>query len=1118
MYSLEMAGTSPETARPSIVISCLKDDFKGLEALFDERIKERLYCGKKSFPFHLFRSRKNNKSPVAPFQLVYYRTNDSPIVRMASDVPLRAHLDSGLTCCGGIIQCQTRTATLALTIRVDDFYGVLTVDHLFPPPSSSTVASVSESSLRELATDSDSSTLNDEDLEDLGDLWVAAEDEYLDVEESFDDVKESDTIDPIERETNRGSSNTQEEWERIPPLIHLDYQEPYLDWALTKPIVSPPMSRLVNVIFDKDREGDELVLEKMAEEPRCHRASVHILSGIRGLLSGRLLANSVMIGSAPGQEPCEVWRVVLDTDVGILKGECGSVIVDKITNEVYGHVVGSSPFGHAYIVPLQHVMQQIKTCFQTSQVDIFSPSSISAQAIESKREGHRRLEITPSIIELDSSTRCSDTGDDRNATSSSIPLRVGAALSTTNMHIVDDTRIVVSWPLDRQPITRWLETHPSSLEESTSIHVVTWSDRGSEQSEVSDLGEEFYLRHRAPLIEPISSPVEQALGSRIENEENAILTTEEQLRGALVEPYTGSMGFIPRDRLAVIMNKIAVRLNLSQCFSSSHTDAELEAYTDFICRKEASLRRLFAILILIDRADQISKFIQENISDDDLPLMSVTGTKPGFRELRRRKAEAEELMCFRRWKQHEIESFSRWQWAMSAPFFSKGKNAQAKFYPLWDEVILPFTENSRRETKHSLHSGEIHQGGYGTVFRVKIHPEHHDFTVNRNMKFAIKRLYSSSKDAFKHEVEMLKRFSGTSSQHLISLLGTYSHQNNYYLIFPWAEADLYRYWRKINPKPQNSGPMITWFARQSAGIAEGLSLIHSGWSGNEGQISSKPEVARYGRHGDIKPENILWFEDDTEEHGKLVITDFGLSSYNSEKSRSNVPARDLAHSLTYRPPEVDVNGKVSRAYDIWSLGCVYHELVTWYLGGLPLLMDFAGRRCCGDDSSEIREDKFFIIVRDEGTLFTEVKPAVAEVSAKSSDNIDLDVTNKITQMIRGLHAHDAASCFVHDFLDLIQHHLLKVEPTERMSSQLLYEELHRMAEKCRVDADYAAKPDPRHVPGHKTIQYAVSESYPGMEGRKSRSTEMTSRERFRIYSTRKSRRSKPVTGTLAEDR
>lgn len=42
------------------------------------------------------------------------------------------------------------------------------------------------------------------------------------------------------------------------------------------------------------------------------------------------------------------------TTGGILKGECGAIIINQATYDVYGHVVGSGPLGHAYLVPTSH--------------------------------------------------------------------------------------------------------------------------------------------------------------------------------------------------------------------------------------------------------------------------------------------------------------------------------------------------------------------------------------------------------------------------------------------------------------------------------------------------------------------------------------------------------------------------------------------------------------------------------------------------------------------------------------------------------------------------------------------------------------------------------------------
>jgi serine/threonine protein kinase len=71
-------------------------------------------------------------------------------------------------------------------------------------------------------------------------------------------------------------------------------------------------------------------------------------------------------------------------------------------------------------------------------------------------------------------------------------------------------------------------------------------------------------------------------------------------------------------------------------------------------------------------------------------------------------------------------------------------------------------------------------------------------------------------------------------------------------------------------------------------------------------------------HGDIKPSNILVFDDG------IKFTDFNLSIL--ERSRRRI--RNL-YTITYRPPEISC-GKVTLKSDIWALGCTFFEIYYGY--------------------------------------------------------------------------------------------------------------------------------------------------------------------------------------------
>lgn len=146
------------------------------------------------------------------------------------------------------------------------------------------------------------------------------------------------------------------------------------------------------------------------------------------------------------------------------------------------------------------------------------------------------------------------------------------------------------------------------------------------------------------------------------------------------------------------------------------------------------------------------------------------------------------------------------------------------------------------------------------------------------------------------------KFSGNAHQHLISLLATYEQFNRFYLVFPWAGAHLRDYWAKIMPNPEFSYKSIVWIETQCKGIANSLLKIHQ----YESSISKKTGQI-FGRHGDIKPENVFWFHDstDTGGMGTLKITDFGLTEF-SEHSKTYKRRTKLAVSPSYRPPECDL--------------------------------------------------------------------------------------------------------------------------------------------------------------------------------------------------------------------
>lgn len=258
--------------------------------------------------------------------------------------------------------------------------------------------------------------------------------------------------------------------------------------------------------------------------------------------------------------------------------------------------------------------------------------------------------------------------------------------------------------------------------------------------------------------------------------------------------------------------------------------------------------------------------------------------------------------------------------------------------------------------------------------------------------FAVKKLKQKDREEFSKEVEALRRFNGKVHKHLVTLLATFTQGGSYHMIFPWAEQDLDTYWDN-NPRPDlNDVGLVRWISKQCLGIMEAISLVHN---------PTKLDTAgRFGRHGDIKAENILWYKGSKpDDRGILVISDFGLTAINSAKSRSMMPnnSAGLKFTPSYRPPECDtLDGKITRSFDIWTLGCLYLELVCWLLRGTRGKKNFDAARTTTFISGA-RVDIFFDVKqsrKDDTKYVFMVKEVVSKVRSTACTNFLLLKTRR----------------------------------------------------------------------------------------------------------------------------
>ncbi|KAF2972321.1 hypothetical protein GQX73_g1230 [Xylaria multiplex] len=382
-------------------------------------------------------------------------------------------------------------------------------------------------------------------------------------------------------------------------------------------------------------------------------------------------------------------------------------------------------------------------------------------------------------------------------------------------------------------------------------------------------------------------------------------------------------------------------------------------------------RRILGILVYMKKLDYFENFVSESITDNDLPL------RPAHQQTRLP------------WRKHELKS----------------------------------------------------SGGNGVVHRVEIHPSHHNFKSAQPPKkplyFALKEIDTHNEGTYHQELSALERTCAQiqKERHLIKLLLTFKHGKKYYFLFEWADGNLDEYWRSHPAGPERTIEKSKWAATQCLGLATALKRIHglATWQKqrrNQSQMLSVPGgegEKEYGRHGDIKPNNILWFASDGD---RLVLSDLGLTSFHSSATKSLVRHTFIGgYTWPYRAPEIDDRWQsICPKYDIWSLGCVFLEFCTWWLLGIDGVEEFVGFRLDEPSEAYVAEDNYFTAKPLKEGFEAVVKPSVKEWIKR----------------LRDIATDDP---FAISMLRLIEEDMLVVEKAKRAPSDVICTDIHGIVAK-----------------------------------------------------------------------
>ncbi|KAF7923939.1 hypothetical protein EAE99_006600 [Botrytis elliptica] len=373
-YELRLCGSTPANAVASVIIFCAEALFKCLRSLLGSKHIRRQYQLMNSSLWDKFQLAPSKPHPqvsapiVLPFNVVYWREANTPTQRKSAMEQVVARNHSFLTMCGSLIKYGDRTSTLGLLISMDSKLYGLTVDHLFKDQQGE----------EQPTTANEAEVLYDEDdSEDSEPEWPWIDDVKYEDFENGECVSDAESVSSggSHAKTTIDHGPTEQCGESISgrkvDILSVIDTTANLDWALIE--FDNGYYERPNAFYSKDDPANPKFFRTLSAIPKTSDVNVFMISGVSGTRKGVMLNNKSYIGGKPNEDLCQAWNVILSDSDCVIDGECGSLIVDQESLEVYGHVVASNPLGEAYVVPLQDTFQQISNSLEAKDLSLPNP-------------------------------------------------------------------------------------------------------------------------------------------------------------------------------------------------------------------------------------------------------------------------------------------------------------------------------------------------------------------------------------------------------------------------------------------------------------------------------------------------------------------------------------------------------------------------------------------------------------------------------------------------------------------------------------------------------------------------------------------------------------------------
>ncbi|KAJ4294146.1 hypothetical protein N0V90_007836 [Kalmusia sp. IMI 367209] len=447
--------------------------------------------------------------------------------------------------------------------------------------------------------------------------------------------------------------------------------------------------------------------------------------------------------------------------------------------------------------------------------------------------------------------------------------------------------------------------------------------------------------------------------------------------------------FIPDaidDEITAKSFKVVARSKIQRLFQKEFDDKIVQ-----------QTKKVFAILVMIEKPDAIKALLAEELNDSHLPL--ATGSDSTLVS-----ANGKVFPSFQLWKSKSRDEFLEKQWWVQVPVLRRS----GQHIVLDSKCAMPITDCRPVHVQPDciVHQGVLHTSRYQALT-----------TTGTETKVAIKEFIKGAVP-FGKEIKILDRILNIHHPHLIQHICSFVAGKGHYVVFPWAGGgNLREYWEK-HDHADRTAELFVWHLQQLLGGADALKALH--------EINC--------RHGDLKPENILHFDD----KNNFVIADVGVSSIhmNATMGRS-VPTSSKATTPSYEAPDVvtGVDSPRSRLYDIWSLGCIFLEFLVWFLFDHNSIDLFSSSRLPPDTPKQFASWSYFYYKQERGEVI--VHPVVSEVirSLRSDPRCEGDTA-------------------LGAVLDLISEALLRIEVKERHTADQVVIKLRAIYKRAKSEPSY----------------------------------------------------------------